>query len=110
MSRTAWKLRERQAAAIFNTTRAPANTGGPWDFCSDAYVGQVKERKALSIAELTALTLEMERLGAQMSPPRSGVVVVKHSAGRGRPTPFVVCCTETVWRALNGRMPTEDAA
>ena len=69
-------------------------------------MGQVKERQRLSIGEVTALCLEMERLGAQMSPPRLGVVVVKHS--NRRPTPFVVCCTEHVWRELSGRLPNEE--
>jgi hypothetical protein len=31
MSRTAWKLRERQAAALIHGRRYPANTGGAVD-------------------------------------------------------------------------------
>lgn len=107
MARSTWKLRERQAAAIFDGQRAPANTGGRWDFLTDSYVGQVKARQRLSLSEVTALCLEMERLGSQMSPPRLGVVLLKHSAGRGRPTPFIICCTEGIWRELSGRLPHE---
>lgn len=97
-----WKAFERHAAALFGRARFKANTGGALDFETDGYVEQVKHVKRLSLAELEALALEMERIGVQKSPPRMGVVVVKRRAGRGRKSPRLVVVTEAVWRELNG--------
>lgn len=72
---------------------------------SQSAVWQVKERRTLSLAQLEALAVEMERLGAQSQ--RAGLVVVKRSAGRGVETPMMVVCTEATWRHLMGAMPTD---
>lgn len=109
--RHGWKAVERSAARLFpKGERYKANTGGRLDFDADGFCGQVKSRRTLSLAELEALAVEMERLGAQTSPPKIGVVVVKRSAGAGRATPHLVVLTEGAWRALNGRMPQEEEA
>jgi hypothetical protein len=94
-----WKAEERRAAALFGGTRFKANTGGPLDFETAEYVGQVKHVQRLSLVELEALALEMERIGREKSPPKLGVVVVKRRAGQGRATPRLVILTEAVWRA-----------
>lgn len=96
----AWKAEERRAAALFGGTRFKANTGGALDFETAGYVGQVKHRARLSLAELEALAVEMERVGFQKSPPKMGVVVVKRR--RGGKTPRLVVCTENVWKEMNG--------
>lgn len=105
VSRTKWKQREREAAALVKGQRYPANVGGPVDVESDGYVCQVKERRTLSLAALEALAVEIERVGTQKQ--KAGMVMVKRSAGRGVPTPFLVVMTEAVFRHLNGRLPTE---
>lgn len=108
MSRTAWKRREREAAALICGRRHPANTGGAVDAESDGWVVQVKERRRLSLAELEALAVEIERVGFQTSPPKLGAVMIKRSAGRGRETPWLIIVTEAVWREMNGCLPAAE--
>jgi hypothetical protein len=98
LSRTAWKLRERQAAALINGHRYPANTGRGIDCEGPRCVAQVKERRSLSLAELTRLALDAEAEGVARD--KAGVVIVKLSAGQGRATPFLVVATAAVWRRL----------
>jgi hypothetical protein len=105
MSRTNWKHRERQAATMLGGRRYPASTGGPIDVESAGVVGQVKERKRASLAQLEAWAGEIARVGDQKQ--KAGVVMVKRSAGRGVPTPWLVVMTEDVWRFLNGALPGE---
>lgn len=108
MSRTKWKQRERDAAALIGGTRYTANQGGPVDCESAGYCVQVKERRTLSLAALESLALEIERVGSQKT--KAGLVMVKRSAGRGRRTPWLVVMTEGVFREMNGRLPTDVAA
>lgn len=103
MSRTAWKRREREAAALIGGRRHPANVGGAVDCESDGWCVQVKERRTLSLAGLEALALEIERVAFQRQ--KLGAVMVKRSAGRGRATPWLVVVTEAVWREMNGQLP-----
>ena len=107
MSRKGWKAVERSAAALCGAVRFPANVGHRADFEGPSYIGQVKNVRQMSLAVIEALAVEMERLAAQKA--KIGVVVVKRSAGPGRPTPHLVILTEGAWRELCGRMPTEDA-
>lgn len=73
---------------------------------SDAYCAQVKERKTLSLQQLEALAVEIERVAAQKS--KLGVVMVKRSPGRGNgSTPWLIVMTEHAFREMNGRLPTE---
>lgn len=74
---------------------------------SSGYVCQCKERGTLSLKEIESLALEIERVGFQRSPAKLGLVIVKRSAGRGARTPRLVIMTESVWRELNGRLPTD---
>ena len=110
MARTSWKHRERQAASMIGGTRYPANMGATVDVESAGFVGQVKERKTLSLAALEALVIEMDRVAAQKSPPKIGVVLVKRSAGKGRATPWLLVLSEAGFRALNGALPGEEAS
>lgn len=108
MSRTAWKRREREAAALISGKRYTANQGGFVDCESDAYCVQVKERRTLSLSALESLTVEIERVADQKT--KHGIVMVKRSAGRGRPTPWLVVMTAGTFRALNGARPTDEGS
>lgn len=105
MSRTNWKQREREAAALIGGMRYTANQGGDVDCESGGYCVQVKERKTLSLAKLEALAQHIERVATQRN--KAGLVMVKRSAGRGTPTPFLIVMTEATFRYLNGRLPME---
>ena len=105
MSKTGWKRVERTAAALLGGTRFAANTGGRLDTETDAWVSQIKNTARLSLAQLEALAVEMERVAFQRG--KLGCVIVKRSAGRGKTTPHLVVVTEGVWRELTGRMPSE---
>lgn len=106
MSRGHWKHREREAATLVNGTRFPANQGGPVDVEGPVFLAQVKERNRLSLAELESLALEIERQGQLKT--KAGIVMVKRSAGRGRPTPWLIVMTEATFRLVNGALPTDD--
>lgn len=107
MSRTHWKHLERDAATMIGGRRYTANQGGDVDCESDGYVVQCKERRTLSLAQLEALAVEIERVGFQKSPPKLGLVIVKRSGGRGTSTPRLVVMTEAVFREMAGQMPTD---
>ena len=92
------------AAALFGTRRKPANTGGPADFDSGTFVGQVKFVRAMGLAELEREALAMEALGFRLSPPRIGVVVVKRKRGKTQ----LVVLTEAAWREMNGTTSESD--
>ena len=85
-------------AGLLGGSRHPANGGGRMDVESARYVCQVKHRRTLSLAQLEALTVEMERLGAARG--KAGIVCVKRRAGRGQPTPRLIVMTETAWRLI----------
>lgn len=108
MSKTGWKKAERDVARKVGGTRYPANTGGRVDVVdAEGHVIQVKERKTLSLGQIEALAVEMERIGTQKSPPKIGSLWVKRSAGRGVETPWLVVMTEATWKAMNGASPRE---
>ncbi len=93
-----WKQLEREVAHLLGGCRYPANSGGRVDVESPTVVAQVKLVQRLSLAQLEALAVEMERLGAEKS--KVGLVVVKLRAGRGHPTKALVILTEGAFRAL----------
>ena len=106
MSRRGWKAVERSAAALMKAKRFPANVGARLDFEGPTWVGQCKSVRTLSLAQLEALALEMERLAFQKG--KLGAVIVKRSAGHGSATPHLIVITEAVWREFTGRMPSEE--
>ena len=55
MAERPWKAEECRAARLFGGGRFPANPGGGLDFETDAYLGQVRHRRRLSLPELEAL-------------------------------------------------------
>ncbi len=99
MSRTNWKQCERDAAALIGGVRFPANTGNAFDCESERFLAQVKNRRVLSLTELETLALSMEELAGNKG--KLGLVMVKRSAGSGIKTPWLVCMTGSIWKALN---------
>ncbi len=94
-----WKHEERQAARLIGGRRHPANSGGRIDAEASGIVVQVKHVGRLSLAQLEALAVEADQLGAQRG--KVGAVVVKRRAGRGKTTPRLVVMTETAYRAMH---------
>ncbi len=101
MADKAWKHEERRVARLLGGRRHAANTGGRVDVESSTVVAQVKHVQRLSLAQLEALAVEMATLGEEQG--KIGVVVVKRRAGRGTPTPLLICMTEAVWKKLWAR-------
>ncbi len=101
MADKAWKHEERRVARMLGGKRHPANSGGRVDVTSDNYLVQVKNVARLSLAQLEALAVEMEQLGQRGG--KVGLVTVKRRAGRGTPTPLLICMTEAVWKKLWAR-------
>ncbi len=95
LSNKPWKSTERDVARLLGGSRYPANSGGRIDVESSEYVAQVKHVQRMSLAQLEALAIEMERLGAEKS--KVGLVVVKRRAGRGNPTPGLIVMTEDMF-------------
>ena len=93
-----WKQEERDAAKVFGTERFKANTGGPIDFESKSFVGQVKHVKTMSLKQLEDLAMEMEVHGAVAK--KIGVVTVKRRGGSGKPTVRLVVLTDSMWGKL----------
>jgi hypothetical protein len=93
-----WKQEERQVARLLKGNRYPANSGRRVDVESDRFICQVKHRRTLSLAQLEALAIELDKLGRTQS--KLGVICVKRRAGRGYQTPRLIVMPETVWRML----------
>ena len=102
MTDRAWKAAERRAAKLIGGRRYPANSGHAVDCESASYCIQNKEVRRLSLAELEALAVEIERISVQKSPPKIGLVIVKRRAGRGVSTPMLVVMTGTAFTEMNG--------
>lgn len=101
MSDKAWKQFERDAAALFNARRFPANQGGPLDFEGPEFAGQCKNVKVLSLARMEELAQAAEKDAAQSG--KLGVLCLKRRAGSGRSTPTLITMTEEVWKKLYGK-------
>jgi len=96
-----WKQLGRDVAKIIQGSRYPANSGQRIDCEGPEIVAQCKHVKALSLHELESLALGMEQIGSEKG--KVGLVVVKRRAGRGTPTPLLLCMTEAVWKKLWAR-------
>lgn len=90
-----WKATERKVAKLIEGERYPANQGGRVDCKSDKYVVQVKERKSLSLEQLTQLVEEIESIGK--SKGKQGLVAVKVRRGSGRHSPILIVMSEDAW-------------
>lgn len=94
---SSWKAFERRMAALFETTRHPANQGGRVDFTGQGVIGQCKEVKTMSLERITQLVEEMDSLAGAN---RIGVVCVKVRRGRGQASPALVVVSAETWARL----------
>jgi hypothetical protein len=83
-----WKQFERGVARALGGKRYPANQGGVIDVETPWEVVQCKERRALSLGDLTTLTGIIEEAGRTKG--KRGLVVVKVRRGRGKATTTLV--------------------
>lgn len=95
MGNKSWKQREREVGELIGGKRYPANQGGRVDVESALYVVQVKERKSLSLAELTKLVEEIEGIAATKG--KRGLVAVKVRRGKGHPSPMLIVQSANQW-------------
>jgi len=95
---SAWKELERQVGRIINGKRFWGSSGGPIDVESDHLVCQVKHRKTMSLREIEAEAVQIERVGQEKG--KAGILCIKRRSGRGCPTPLLFVMTETVWEWL----------
>ena len=96
MSRTGWKQVERDFAAAIGAKRCWANSGEREDTDSPLFAAQVKNPKAMSLAEITRLVEEMTVRGIDSG--KLPVVGVKLSARR--PTPLLAVVPVEVLKML----------
>ncbi len=96
---SSWKALERTVGKLIDGRRYPANQGDRVDCESERYVVQVKERKALSLEELTKLVEEMEAIGVTKG--KLGLVAVKVRRGRGKPSPLLIVQSAKQWSEID---------
>lgn len=96
MSKTGWKQVERDAASAIGATRFWANAGEREDIDSPYFSAQVKNKKSLSLSELTLLVEEMTVRGVDQG--KIPIVFVKQSCHR--PTPLLVILPLGAWRII----------
>lgn len=96
MADKAWKQFERDSADLIGGKRKWANSGERLDVESEFFIGQCKLVQRLSLAELTALAVEMRAA----IPDKFGVVFTKLRAGKGKRTPILVTMEAEEFRLL----------
>ena len=96
---------ELEAASLLHGKRFPANQGCAVDVESLLYVAEVKNVKRFSLLQLERECVEIERVGNLKN--KSGLVLLKRSAGKGRETEWLVCMTAGTFREMSGALPTE---
>lgn len=96
MSNKSWKQFERDVGVLVDGKRYPANQGGPIDVESNQYVIQCKERRSLSLEQITQLVEEMEALGREKG--KQGLVAVKVRRGKGRHSPTLIIQSAEQWK------------
>ena len=101
MSNTSWKQMERDVGELVDGKRYPANQGGRVDVSGPFHVVQCKERKSLSLEQLTQLVEEIEAIGLKEG--KVGLVAVKVRRGRGKQSPILIVQSATQWRQHNER-------
>ena len=75
------------------------------DVESSAFCCQVKARRVMALAQIEAEAVEIERIGTQKN--KVGILMVKRSAGKGKPTPWLIVMTAAAFREMSGPLPTE---
>ena len=108
---TSWKQLERDVGLLVDGKRYPANQGGRVDVEGPDYVVQVKERKALSLEQITQLVEEIENIG--WSRNKTGLVAIKVRRGKGKYSPILIIQSANQWvlhKAQKERPPLAEAA
>ena len=100
VARKNWKAAERDAASILHGARYPANTGGKVDVESSSVVALVKIVRVFSLTRMGKEAAEIARIGNLKN--KTGILMVKQSAGRGKNTPWLVVMTAGMFRELTG--------
>ena len=98
---------ELEAASILHGSRYPANTGGQVDVESATIVAQVKNVKMFSLPRIEREAEAIGRVGNAKN--KTGILMVKRSAGKGKTTPWLIVMTASTFRELMGALPTETA-
>lgn len=101
MSNKAWKQHERRCAELIEGRRYPANQGGKIDIEGRYFIGQCKEVRTLSLAALTKLVEEMDKLAKVGTDHKLPVVCVKLRRGAGHESPTLMVVSDKTWRHLH---------
>ena len=96
---------ELEAASLLHGSRYPANTGGQVDVESATIVAQVKNVKVFPLPRIEREAEAIGRVGNAKN--KTGILMVKRSAGKGKPTPWLIVMTASTFRDLMGALPTE---
>jgi hypothetical protein len=86
---------ERDVGLLVGGKRYPANQGGRVDVESPALIVQCKERRSLSLEQLTQLVEEIEVIAKGRG--KRGLVAVKVRRGRGKQSPILIVQTAAQW-------------
>jgi hypothetical protein len=73
----------------------PANSGHKVDVKGETFLGQCKETKTLSLAQMTDLVMEIEAEAEKVG--KRGVLFVKLRSGKGSATPLLCVMSEKNW-------------
>jgi len=103
MGNTSWKQMERAVGLLVGGTRYPANQGGRVDVEGPQYVVQCKERRSLSLEQLSQLVEEIEDIAKIRG--KQGLVAVKVRRGRGRQSPILIVQSAEQWQ--DTKKPTQ---
>lgn len=95
-----WKQMERNVGLLTETKRYPANQGGRIDTEGPKYITQCKERKSLSLEQVTQLVEEIEQLGKEKG--KIGLLALKARRGSGRYSPILIVQTIKQWKESQG--------
>ena len=98
MARTTWKRMELEAASLLHGARYPANTGGQVDVESAQIVAQVKNVRVFSLSRMEVEAEAIARIGNAKN--KTGILMIKRSAGKGISTPWLICMTAAMFREM----------
>jgi hypothetical protein len=94
-----WKQMERDVGLLVGGTRYPANQGGRVDVEGNQYIVQCKERRSLSLEQLTQLVEEIETIAKAKG--KRGLVAVKVRRGKGKQSPILIVQSAEQWEVAN---------
>ena len=98
MGNTSWKQMERDVGLLIDGKRYPSNQGGLVDCEGPSYVVQCKERRSLSLEQLTQLVEQIEGIGHLRG--KHGLVAVKVRRGKGKHSPILIVQSAEQWKYI----------